>query len=437
MYRSIALLIIAGLLFFTFSCEKNKVSDGRVTITFWHSFVSSTIPALNKLVQKFESEHPDIHIHAQYIPTGDALIQKLITSIQSKTAPDISWIHADFLENLVSADAIYKMSYFINGENGLSKEEISNIYPSLLVYSSWQDTLYSLPMEATNLGLLYNKQHFREAKLDPESPPKTWDELKSYARKLSVDKDGDGKFDQIGFFVPIYPSSGPLYPWMVWQWMPFIWQAGGYLINEEQTKVLFNMKPGIEALELWKELYSNSNMSTFTTDYDVAFAAGRLSMAMDGPWNLGRFNELLKNVDWAIAPLPAGPAKRATVAGGEYLTIFKQSKHPQEAWTFIKWLIKPEIQAFWSMNSGYLPIRRDVLQNNEYQSYLANNPNLKVYVEQMDYSQTQRSIDFYTLEITRNLAIALEKATLGNMDIKTVMDEAASESNKLLDSVKR
>ncbi len=48
------------------------------------------------------------------------------------------------------------------------------------------------------------------------------------------------------------------------------------------------------------------------------------------------YEELLKDIDWAFAPLPAGPAKKATVVGGEYLAIFKQSKFPKEAWKFIK-----------------------------------------------------------------------------------------------------
>ncbi len=405
--------IIIVTVLFLLGCDNNgPESTNRTTITFWHSFVSSTIPSWDKLVEKFETEHPDIHINSQYIPTGDALIQKLITAIQSKTAPDISWIHADYLGDLVNANAIYKMSEFIKGENGLPDSVIQDIYPALLKYSSWQDTLYSLPMEATNLGLVYNKEHFRQAGLDADKPPKDWDELKSFARKLTIDKDGDGKNDQLGFFTPIYPASGPLNGWMVWQWMPFIWQAGGYLINEEQTRVLFNSEPGVQALTFWKDLYTAVKMSTFTTDYDVAFAAGRISMAMDGPWNLPRFKDLLKNIDWAVAPLPEGPAKKATVAGGEYLAIFKQSKNPQAAWAFLKWMIRPDVQAFWSMNSCYLPVRHATTELEEYQDFLTQNPNMKVYVDQMEYAQVQRSIDFHTLGIFRNLAEALEKATL-------------------------
>lgn len=438
--KKIYIIIVSFLLLFTLAgCgdKNNRPSDGRTTIVFWHSFVSSTIPALNELIAKFEKEHPNIHIEAQYIPSGDALIQKLVTAIRSKTAPDISWLHSDFLEDLVDANAIYKMEDFINGENGITKEDVEDIYPALRQFSSWRGTLYSLPMEATNLALLYNKDMFRKAGLDPNKPPATWEELYDYAKKLTIDKDGDGKDDQTGMFIPIYPAAGPLGAWMVWQWEPFLWQAGGDVINPEQTKVLYDSEAGIKALELWQKIYKDISLRTFTSDFDVAFASKRLAMSMDGPWNLPRYKDLLKNIDWAFAPLPKGPSMQATVVGGEYLAIFKQSKHSQEAWEFLKWIIQPENQAFWSMKSGYLPIRHAVLKVPEFQKYLDANPNFKVFVEQMEVGFVQKPIDFGGLEITRHIAQAIENATIGNQDVRKSLKEAADKSNNLLQSIKK
>jgi multiple sugar transport system substrate-binding protein len=430
--RFLAILLLAALL--PVGCNKDQRSTGeRTEIVFWHSFVSSTVPALNDLLQQFEREHPTIAVKAQYIPTGDALIQKLITAVQSKTAPDISWIHSHFLPNLVQADAILPLQPFIEGPNGISQEDLDDIYPALIKAASWRGTLYSMPMEATNLGLLYNKEHFRRAGLDPDRTPQTWDELFEYAKRLTVDTNGDGKSDQVGLFIPIFPASGPLSDWMVWQWMPFLWQAGGEIIDEEQTRVEFNSDAGVRALTYWKSIYDALNLRTFTPDYEAAFPSGQLSMAFDGPWNLPRWKD--RKIDWAIGPLPAGPVKRATNVGGEYIAIFRQSKHPEAAWSFIKWLTKPETQAVWSMKSGYLPIRHAVLKIQEYVDFLEQHPGLKAYVEQMDYGQSPPSIDYYSLEISRAMAEAIERGTLGNVDPRKALNDAAAKANKLLQSV--
>jgi ABC-type glycerol-3-phosphate transport system substrate-binding protein len=201
--------------------------------------------------------------------------------------------------------------------------------------------------------------------------------------------------------------------------------------------VLYDRQSGIAAMQLWQDIYNDIDLKFFTTDYDVAFASHHLAMAMDGPWNLPRFKGLLKDVRWAIGPLPAGPARRATIVGGEYLAIFKQSKHPQQAWQFVKWLASPEVQARWSMKSAYLPIRRAVHKIPEFQKYLAENPNFKAYVDEMENGMAQSPIDYYGLEIGRHISEAIEKVTVGHMDPATALSEAAAKSNQLLRSVQK
>ena len=408
-------------------------SSDAAEVTFWHSFTQSTRPALDKLIDRFHEEHPDIRINAQYLPSGDALAQKLVTAVRSGSAPDISWIHSHYLEELTKADAVYEMSHFIDGPNGLEEGDLEDIYPALIQYASWQGTLYSLPMEATNLGVIYNKTLFEEAGLDPERPPQTWEELRDYSQRLTVDRDGDGRNEQIGFFVPAVSSSGPQGPYMMWQWTPFLWQAGGYLVNEEQTDILWDEEAGVAALSLWSSIYETQNQRTFTAEDPLTvMASQQIAMMLDGPWNLPRYESLFSRFDWGIAMLPEGPEKRATVVAGEYLAIFKQSKHPEAAWEFVKWMIQPEIQAFWSKESGYLPIRKSVVDVPEYQAFLDENPAQAVFVRQMEFAQAQRPIDFATMQIQRLLAEAIERATVGREDPAAVLRETANKAEALL-----
>ena len=425
----LGLLVVSTLLA---GCGDKPAADpNAVTLTFWHSFVSSTRPALDELIQRFETDHPGIRINAQYIPTGDALVQKLVAAIRSETAPDIAWIHADFMDKLVQADAIYRMDRFVEGPNGLTHDELNDFFPGLLQTASWRDTLYSIPMEATSLGLVYNRDLFRAAGLDPRRPPATWDELRDYAMRLTRDTNDDGKTDQWGLYVPVFPASGSLNIWMVLQWTPFLWQSGGNIIDEAQTEVQYNSAAGIEALTYWRDLYAAQKLDGFSIAHDVGFASGRLAMVFDGPWSLPRYREM-QDVDWAIAPLPAGPAGPATYLAGEQLAIFKQSEHPDEAWTFIKWVVQPEIQAMFSQSSGYLPVRKSTLEIESYREHLAADSALAVFVDQMKVARTRRPIDFHHVELNRHIAEAIERTIVGDVDPKTALGEAAEKSNSLL-----
>lgn len=409
---------------------RHEADDGTVTLTFWHSFVANTQPALDELLRRFEAEHPGIRVRAQYIPTGDGLVQKLISSLASRTAPDVSWVHADFLGQLAEARAIYPMAHFIDGPDGLTDEEFADILPELLRGATWRDTLYALPMEATLLALFYNKDRFREAGLDPERPPQTWEELRTYTRALSVDENGDGRFERFGFYVPVFEASGPLNVWMVLQWSPFVWQAGGRLVDPAQTAAAYDSEAGVQALTFWRDLHRDMGAPAYSLGHDLGFAAQYVAMVMDGPWDLPRFRDL--RFDWGIAPLPAGPAGPATYLAGEHLAIFRQTEHPEAAWTFVKWMLRPDVQAFFSMESGYLPVRASTLELPEYREHLARDPGLRAFVEQIPLGRAREPIDHHQVAINRHIAEAIERTLVGGADPRAALAESAAKSNRLL-----
>ncbi len=423
--------ILLVILVFTSSGCGGGESD-VTTIRFWHSFVATTRPALDQLIERFEEEHPGIRVDAQYVPTGDGLVHKLVSAVQSGTAPDISWVHADFLGRLVQADAIYPMHHFIDGENGLDADEMEDFLPGLLQTAAWRDTLYGLPMEATLLALVYNRDHFVDAGLDPDRPPRTWDELRTYTERLTRDVNGDGKIDRYGFYVPVFPASGPLNIWMNLQWSAFLWQAGGDVVDEEQRRVLFDGEAGVRALEYWKDLFYMMGQPANSITHDLSFVSQSVSMIMDGPWDLPRFRKI-DNFDWSIAPLPAGPEGQATYLAGEHMAIFRQSRHPEAAWTFVKWVVQPEIQALFSRESGYLPVRRSTLDLPEYTQALAEDDRLRAFVDLIPTGRTRRPIDFHQVDINRHIAEAIERSLIGDEEPRRALRESARRSNALLD----
>lgn len=421
---ALVLLLAAG-------CGGRSGPQGEtVTLSFWHSFVGSTRPALAELIERFEEEHPGIRVRAQYVPTGDGLVQKLMAAVGSGTAPDVSWVHGDFLGQLAGAGAIYPMEPFVHGPDGLSEEVFADVFPELLAGASWRDTLYAMPMEATLLALFYNKDRFREAGLDPEQPPRTWDDLRAYTRALTTDRDGDGRTDGYGFYVPALSASGPYGVWMVLQWSPFLWQAGGRLTDSLQTAVRYHDEAGVRALTLWRDLYRDMGSPAYSFGHDLGFASQNVAMIMDGPWDLPRFRDL--GFAWGVAPLPRGPAAQATYLDGEHLAIFRQSEHPDAAWTFVKWMLEPETQALFSAESGYLPVRRSVLDLPAYRAHLDTDPGLRAFVEQIPLGRAREPMGAHQVAVNRHLAEAIERVLVGGAEPRQALAESAEKANRLL-----
>jgi multiple sugar transport system substrate-binding protein len=219
---------------------------------------------------------------------------------------------------------------------------------------------------------------------------------------------------------------------MILQWAPFLWQAGGNLLSADRSTIHFNRDPGVAALGLWKYLYNIQEFGNFSMSHDLGFASQSVAMILDGPWNLPRYRQI-KDFHWAVAALPRGPVREATYLAGEHLVIFRQSKYPVQAWTFIKWILMPETQAKFSINSGYLPVNRATLELKKYRDYLKTDPAIITFVDQIDSARSRRLPDRNRIEFNRLVAQALERSILGNENPKTSLDEMAESAADLLE----
>jgi ABC-type glycerol-3-phosphate transport system substrate-binding protein len=219
---------------------------------------------------------------------------------------------------------------------------------------------------------------------------------------------------------------------MILQWTPFLWQAGGNLLSEDKKTVLFNLDPGVKALEFWKQLYQIQNFQQFSMSHDQGFVSQSVAMILDGPWNLPRYRQI-KKFEWTVAPLPRGPVRTATYLAGEHLVIFRQSAHPAEAWKLIKWILQPKTQVRFSLGSGYLPVNRAALEDSTYREYIKHDHALKIFIEQLDSGRERRLSNRKRVEFNRFVAQAIERCILGDGDPKEILDLMAESAATLLD----
>src|SRR6185503_11508717 len=127
----------------------------------------------------------------------DDSLAKLKTALASNGAPALIQVYDIGQRFMIDSEEIVPVQDFIDRD----KFALDDLEPAILNYYRVPDKLYSLPFNASSAILYYNKTAFKEAGLDPDKPPKTFDEVTDYAKKLTK---GTGNDKRYGFGVSIY-----------------------------------------------------------------------------------------------------------------------------------------------------------------------------------------------------------------------------------------
>jgi multiple sugar transport system substrate-binding protein len=236
----------------------------------------------------------------------------------------------------------------------------------------WQTTqlagqkgTYAVPWFTEARAIYYRKDVLEKAGIDPATAFKDWDSLTT---TLQTIKD---KVPTIGG-KPIEPfgSPGKKAFDLVHHVMPFVWDAGGAELSPDDKKSTIDSPQSQQGVDyvaslLQKGLYDKSMLERDGTQVENQFKGGRLAVWIGGPWVLGSV-ERKDDSNWVpaarqnvgVAPMPAGPSgKGFTFVGGSNLMMFKNTKHPNEAWALMKYLSGDAVQTQYANLMGMFPAR--------------------------------------------------------------------------------
>jgi multiple sugar transport system substrate-binding protein len=214
-----------------------------------------------------------------------------------------------------------------------------------------------LPFSAEASVLYYNKDLFTKAGLDPNKPPKTYDEVKAAAQKIrALGKDYYG-----------YYFSGACGGCLIFAAMPYLWAAGGDLLQGEgsNAKPIIATSPGVkEGLTFFKDMWDSGVVlpgakSDSGANFNGPFQSGKVGMYGAGAFAAGTLASD-KKLNFDITPLPGKTAgQTGSFAGGDEIAIPTGSKNKDAAWKFIKWATDVEAQTALG-KLGPVPVRTDV-----------------------------------------------------------------------------
>ncbi len=391
------------------SCGKPKGNAGNSEkkIVLWETYGNEEHDEIVKIARQFEKKNPGIKVDIQRVPWGGHE-SKIMTAMITNTAPDIARVDVAFLPRLVVSNSVLELSQFGKIDTG---EFVKAAIESNIFIKNGKKGIYGLPDQTTGVALFYNKALFK--KYGITHPPRTWSEFIKTAKKLTVDKNGDGKPDQFGF--AMHKD--------LWWTFPFFNTFGVKFISDDGKKCLLNSEAGYKALQLKVDLYQKYKVEagawqSGSIDPDTGFLNGVYAMIFTGPWDIKHFKE--SGINFGISFIPAGPAGTSTNVGGTDMVIMRRAHYPKICFEFLKYLTSPQVQAQWCGDLGQIPVNLKAEKLIDF----SHNKEIKIFLEQMKTAIPRpKVVSYQTLALTVNPY--LYAALAGQMSVKEALDTIA------------
>ncbi|SHT25108.1 extracellular solute-binding protein family 1 [Mycobacteroides abscessus subsp. abscessus] len=399
--------------------EAQPKAEQKILLTFWRNRGNDAEnKAYEELVSSFEKANPDINIQMKTIPYSDYEV-RLRTEIATGTPPDIMAIDSPTLALYANAGSLLSIDTYMKSEGN-----IEDFPTSTLRGLSYNDQIYLAPIAESSIALFYNKHVLKEAGVSFPSPnpdePLTWDEVIEIAKKVTNPEKG---------IMGIDPGQGfgegeaPAY-----FKMPFLWQFGADVLSPDATTAsgYLDSEKAIEALQLYQDFYHEQGVASVEMGTDD-FIKGKLAMTVLGSWTLKDFErnaDFTLGEDFGVAPLPKG-TYQVSPNGGWALGISSQSKYPNEAWKFIKYVTGYEGMKKYVTITSDLPARysvvKDIPELNQYP--------LNIFIEQtVSHSQNRPVTPAYPV-VSNAIRVLFEDIGIGGKDVHTSAKEAVKKIN--------
>ena len=221
-----------------------RVSNWHLAEPHWEKTIKAAIPL-------FEKENPDIKVNLEVVSYAEKEA-KYATEIQAGAGPDLIHLAGYSIRNFVESGYLLDVTPFIQKEPA---GFLDQWYPHLVELFKYQDKQYGLPSDYMAMILAYDKKLFTEAGLDPNKPPKTWDEFLDYAKKMTRDRKGSGKIDTWGF-----GTVGTIDPGWELRFSPVLLTHGAAYVTPDNKCSALNTPEAKEAFKFWVGLVTDAKV---------------------------------------------------------------------------------------------------------------------------------------------------------------------------------
>ncbi len=400
------------------SCQQTVPTSSIEPVTLKLSGWSAS-PAeqrlLNQVLRDFEASHPTIKVRFEVI--ADQYMDVIKTRLIGNAAPDVFYLDAVEAPFLMQQNVLEPLDAYIT-----LAFDLADFEPNLLQSFTSQNQVYGLPKDFSTLALFYNRKAFATAGLN--HPPKTWEELLTASKKLTIDLNKDGRPDQYGF--GILPELA--------RQAHSIRAFGGQVINADGYAT-FASDAGISGVDPMVQQYRGDRTSTRAVDVGAnngseMLGQGKAAMVIEGNWAIPFLQETFPDLDFATAELPKINNKPATMAFTVAYVMNQQTKHKQAAWELIAYLTGKVGMEKWTSTGFALPSRRSVAEKLNAQKLKDNGDRLRAPLLAGVSYATPWQVGQFPAAIVNNFNNQYLSALLGQQPLLDAMVRAQESANQ-------
>jgi multiple sugar transport system substrate-binding protein len=345
------------------------------------------------IVDAFHAAEPKITVKVT-VSDWDTYWDKLQTGLAGGAAPDVFAMDGPLFPDYAGRDVLLDLAPYVQAEGypltALDENAVKD-------FTTSDGRQLGLPRDLNVIALFYNKDLFDKASVP--YPDDTWDwaKLVEVGKKMTVDKNKDGKPEQWGLYTETTDMEN--------YWSSLVWQNGGDILAPDGKSIVLDSPAatgGLQFLQdlIWKEkVVPEPSLFAETGD---AFEQGKAAMEVNGSWLVA--TDETAGLKFGIAPLPKGPAGRATSVNPTGAVVYKGTKSPDAAWAFVKYLASPAAQQKIMALKASLPANKEVLTGAFATSY----PGAAVLADALGYAHLKPSFKGYN-EFTTALQAELDE----------------------------
>ncbi len=380
---------------------------------------------IQALTDEYMAQNPDVKIDAVYAGSYQDTVAKAITASRGGNPPQLSVILSADMFTLIDEDLVVPFDDYLTTDE--EKEWLTGFYPAFMENSQTGGKTYGIPFQRSTPVLYWNKEAFKEAGLDPEVGPQTWDEMVEFGKKLTK-KDAGGNVTQWGVRIP---TSG--FPYWLFQGLAI--ENGVVLANADGNKTNFDDPKVVEALEYLVSLSKEHEiMAPGIIEWGAtpkAFFEGQTAMMWTTTGNLTNVRNNAP-FEFGVAMLPEKEQRGAPTGGGNFY-LFKGASDEQldAAVDFVQWISGPEQSAKWTMATGYVAPRAETWETETMKKYAEEFPQVLVARDQLEFAKAELAT-YQNQRVTGIFNDALAAAITGQKTAAEALKDAQAQADAIL-----